>query len=110
MFKAALFQFNEHDRRFFWAFVGLLSVAIAAYVYFLSISVYAVVARKTAESESRVINAHLSQLESSYAEIDRRINLALAHDQGFLDIAVPKYITHRENTKTLSLRTDTSGE
>ena len=105
MIKTVLAQFEEHDRRIFWGFVALLVMSLAVYVYFLSMSVYAVVERKGAESHSNKINSHLSQLETEYVALDKQIDLALAHERGFADISVPKYLSTKSPEKTLSIRT-----
>ncbi len=106
MVKEVFIHFEEHDRRIFWSVVFLLSISLAAYVYFLSISVYAVVTRKVAESRATSVSAHVSSLESQYVALDKRIDLALAHERGFADIAVPKYLSQGGPNKTLTLRTD----
>ena len=110
MIKTVLSQFEEYDRRIFWGFVTLLSVSLAVYVYFLSMSVFAVIERKGAESRSSKINSHMSSLESQYVTLDKHIDLALAHERGFADISVPKYLSVGASDKTFSLRTEHSRE
>lgn len=105
MIKTVLSQFEEHDRRIFWGFVSLLVMSLAVYVYFLSMSVFAVIERKGAESKSNKINSHMSMLESEYVTLDKNIDLALAHERGFADISVPKYLSVGLPEKTFSLRT-----
>ena len=77
---------------------------LVAYVYFLSISVYAVVTRRSAEKETTVLSAKISLLESQYVALDKRINLDLAHAQGFVDVTIPRYISHEGTHDTLTLR------
>ncbi len=105
MIKTVLSQFEEHDRRIFWGFIMLLVTSLAVYVYFLSMSVFAVIERKGAESYSNKINSHMSMLESEYVTLDKHIDLALAHERGFADISVPKYLSTVSPEKTFSLRT-----
>jgi hypothetical protein len=104
MFTAIISQFEEHDRRIFWAFAAILAVVLAAYVYFLGISVYAVIARKQAEQQTGLMNAKISQLESAYVALDKVIDLALAREQGFSEVATPQYISQAVPQKTLTLR------
>ncbi len=106
MFKALVVQFEEHDRRIFWAVLLLIVGALVAYVYFLSISVYGVIARKQAESKLADLSSKVSLLESKYAALDKHINLEFAHSRGFIDIAVPRYITRDTTHETLTLRGD----
>lgn len=104
MFTAIISQFEEHDRRIFWAFATILAVVLASYVYFLGISVYAVIARKHAEQETGLMNAKISQLESQYVTLDKVIDLALAREHGFSEVATPQYIAQTAPQKTLTLR------
>ncbi len=104
MVKTVAAQFEEHDRRIFWVLFGVLGFCVAAYLYFLSVSVYAVVARKYAEQQTEKTSTALSALESQYVDLDRNINLALAHEQGFVDVAVPQYVSRAEAPRTFTLR------
>jgi type II secretory pathway component PulJ len=104
MFTAIISQFEEHDRRIFWLFAAMLAVVLASYVYFLSISVYAVIARKHAEQETGLMNAKISQLESQYVALDKVIDLALARRQGFSEVTSPQYISQTAPKNSLTLR------
>ncbi len=106
MFKVLVAQFEEHDRQIFLAVLLLIFATLIAYFYFLSISVYGVIARKQAESTIADLSTHVSALESEYALLDKRINLELAHARGFVDIAVPRYISRESAPDTLTLRRD----
>ncbi len=110
MIKTVFLQFEEHDRRIFWGFAFALVMSIAVYVYFLSMSVFAVIERKGAETQSGKINSHMSLLESQYVTLDKHIDLALAHERGFADISVPKYLSVGSPEKTFSLRTQYNRE
>jgi hypothetical protein len=50
------------------------------------------------------LNARIAQLESTYASLDKEIDLALAHERGFVDIAVPQYLSLGKTENVLSLR------
>lgn len=104
MFKGLVTQFEEYDRRIFWAVLLLIVAALLAYVYFLSLSVYGVIARKQAETKVADLSTKVSVLESRYAALDKHINLELAHTRGFVDIAVPRYISREATGDTLTLR------
>jgi hypothetical protein len=104
MFHAIILQFEEHDRRIFWAFAAVFAVVLASYLYFLGISVYAVIARKHAEQETSLMNAQISQLESEYVALDKVIDLAFARERGFSEVATPKYLSHTVPKTTLTLR------
>lgn len=110
MIRAALLHFEEHDRRIFWILAALLGAVLAAYIYFLGISVYAVIERKSAERQVGQMNAHISQLESKYVALDREIDLVLAKNRGFADVRVPQYVLRGEDKQTFTLRGDSHGE
>lgn len=106
MYQAIVTQFEEYDRRIFWAVVGLIVAALFAYVYFLSLSVYGVIARKQAETKISVLSARVSLLESEYSTLDKHINLELAHELGYIDIAAPRYISREATHDAFTLRGD----
>jgi hypothetical protein len=109
MVSNVITQFEEHDRKIFWTLVFFGAGAIALYVYFLSISVVAVIARKEAERDVGRMTAEVATLESQYAVLDRSIDLALAHTQGFVDVATPKYVGMEREGDVLTLRERTFG-
>lgn len=106
MIRATLLHFEEHDRRIFWILASLLGAVLAAYVYFLGISVYAVIERRSAERQVGQMNAHISQLESTYVALDREIDLVLARERGFADVHVPQYVLRGDEKQTFTLRGD----
>lgn len=107
MVKTLITQFEQNDRGIFWMLAALLGISVAVYLYFLSVSVGAVIARKSAEQGVGVITSKISMLETKYVALDRRIDPALAREQGFIEIAVPKYITQETSKNTtLTLRDD----
>lgn len=106
MVQAALYNFQEYDRRIFWVLASLCGAVLSAYIYFLGISVYAVIERKNAEREVGRMNAHISQLESTYVALDREIDLVLARERGFADVRVPQYVVRGGEKQTFTLRGD----
>lgn len=102
--KSLVEHFEEHDRRIFWILVCIFAIGLVSYIYFLSMSVHAVVARKHAEATSERLLTRIALLESQYVTIDGRINLGEAHERGFVDIAPVKYLSTKEVSKTLTLR------
>ena len=105
MARAYAGKFNEYDRHLFWGLVVLLLLTLAAYLYFLSRTVFAVVERNHAEKAIVATTANLSTLETKFVALDQNIDLALAHQKGFIDINQPTYITIAVPKQSLSLRT-----
>lgn len=106
MFNTVRTQFEEHDRRIFWALMVFGGCAVLLYVYFIGVAVVSVVARKEAESELGRMTAEVATLESTYATLDRTIDLALAHKEGFIDVAAPRFVSTESRTDGLTLRED----
>ncbi len=106
MFKSVLLQFEEHDRRIFWIFVAFFVCSLSLYIYFLGISIFAVIERKGAEQRSSVLTANIMSLESKYVMLNKQIDLTLARERGFVEVISPVYISgNARGEKTLSLRT-----
>ena len=104
MVESLLTQFEAYDRKIFWTMLVLTGLVMVAYLYFLSVSVYAVIGRRTAERDLDKLSAKISVLESQYVSLDKRISLDMAHAQGFMDIAVPRYISRGAARDTFTLR------
>jgi hypothetical protein len=105
MVKSVLLQFEEHDRRILWIFVAFFIFSLSLYIYFLGVSVFAVIERKGAEQHSASLTANIMSLESRYVTMSKRIDLALAHERGFVEITAPVYVSGAQNGESLSLRT-----
>jgi hypothetical protein len=105
--KSVLLNFAEQDRKIFWVFVVFFIISLALYIYFLGVSVVAVIERKGAEHHSAALTASIMTLESRYVALSKQIDLTLAHEHGFVDVVNPVYITANQG-KSFSLRT--SGE
>lgn len=106
MTSNAHYNFQEYDRTIFWVVASVFVVVLASYLYFLGISINAVIERKQAQKEVGQLNAHISQLESTYVALDREINLVLARERGFDDVRVPQYVLRGGEKQTFTLRGD----
>lgn len=103
--KSVLLQFEEHDRRIFWIIVAFFVCSLSLYIYFLGVSVFAVIERKGAEQRSNSLTANIMSLESKYVMLNKRIDLTLAHDKGFVEVIAPLYVRATGGEKSFSLRT-----
>lgn len=104
MTSTVLAKFEAYDRKIFWVVAGVGALALFAYVYFVSISVFAVVGRKEAEMQVGSSGGRVAELESEYATLDRSVDPALAQLQGFHEIIDPRYVSRDKAQGTLSLR------
>jgi hypothetical protein len=104
MIKSLVNQFEVHDRRIFWVVASLLGCAIFSYLYFLGASISSVILRKHTEIEISASMSRISELETTYVELDKAITLARAHEDGFVDVAVPRYVALSDVRSTYTLR------
>ncbi len=110
MVKSMLLHFEEHDRRILWIFVLFFICSLSLYIYFLGVSVVAVIARKGAEQRSAAITANIMSLESRYVTMSKHIDLTLAKERGFVEITAPIYISGAGVGDTLTLRSTRDGQ
>ena len=80
---------------------ALLVAAIAAYLYFLNMSVVHVVMRKEATQESAQLRAEIAMLETSFIEAKHTIAMRVASLEGF-DQEVEKVFLARTERDTLA--------
>ena len=97
-------HFEEYDRRIFWTVLWCTVFAIFLYIYFLGTSVYSVISRNQAEVVGANLTSRISQLESEYVLLDKKISLELAHNEGYVDVAVPRYVSRAQSHDTFTLR------
>ncbi len=110
MVNTMILQFEEYDRKIFWALLMLAASAVILYVYFISIGIIAVVARKETERELGRMTTQVATLEGEYASLDKAIDLELAHREGFVDVSVPRYISTTGEKNSLTLRGSSLGQ
>ncbi len=90
-------------RRIVWALL-LACVALSAlYVVFVGQTVFAVVARKNAESAATSVTTHLSTLESSYLKITNAMTPARAIELGYTVNGPAHFVSRASLGKSLTL-------
>jgi len=104
MFNIITQHFEENDRRIFWTVIWSIGLCVSLYIYFLGSSVYSVIARKQAETDISQLTSRISQLESEYVNLNKKISLELAHRSGFVDVTVPKYVSITSARDSFTLR------
>lgn len=68
---------------------------LGSYGYFVSKSIVNVIIREEIEQDLAKANSHLSILESGYIEKKNAINLELAYELGFENIADKKFVARK---------------
>lgn len=100
-------QYSLYERTVTWTLMFFVAVALLAYCYFLTLSVFAVVERNHAERKIEEAKGHLALREKEYAELRQKITLAVAKERGFIEVATPAYLSlmPEKNVGSLSVRT-----
>lgn len=84
-----------------YACLALLVAAIAAYLYFLNVSVVHVVMRKEAMQEANSLRADIATLETSYIEAQHKISKKIAETDGFKRDNEKIFVTRGQSTLVL---------
>ena len=82
-FNTAVADNSHLQKRLFWAVTGTFMILLAFYIFFVSQTVFNIVARRSAESEIRTIASNTSNLEVEYMSLSKNIDLNLASSLGF---------------------------
>ena len=78
--------------------VGLVFGAIAAYLYFLNLSVVEVVMRTELKQEQQLLNTEIAELESRYIMAQHKIAAQVATLDGY-STDIPKIFVSRTETQ-----------
>lgn len=104
MLKAASIQLHEHDRRIFWGVFAIFALASLTYFAFLGMTIGAALERDHAERDITDTTTHLASLETKYVAEVGSIDLALAHEKGFVEVTDPRYLSSGSGGTGLTLR------
>lgn len=100
---------NEiRDRKnIFWFLTAGVVVSLGLYVYFVSHTVYNVVARQRAEKSITALQSGIETLDANYFALKSQVTSALAEAKGFTDISsVTAYVSRVGTGKSLSLNNE----
>jgi len=103
MHRGLLHHFSKNDRRLVWLLGSLCALSLISYAVFLSLSVHAVVARKTADTKTDALITEIASLEASYVALDKQIDRRLAELHGFTE-ASPTYLSKTKDSAVFTLR------
>lgn len=73
--------------------MACLVALFALYGYFVCRSIFNVLLREQIEQQISTVNSELSSLATTYLKQEDAIDLALAHDRGFHDVANRTFVT-----------------
>ena len=90
---------RDESRLFYIALVSLIAIFFA-YMYFVSISIAHVVMRKEVDRQITDISTNISQLETSYIDMQHEVSNDIASHKGYV-VADTKVFIDKSNSDTL---------
>lgn len=90
---------RDESRLFYIAFVSLCTIFFA-YIYFVSISIADVVMRKEVDKQITDISTKISQLETSYIDMQHAVSNDIASHNGYV-VVNTKIFIDKSNSDTL---------
>ncbi len=93
---------HETQRTCFFVACFSLFLALFAYIYFLSASVYHVVIRKELDREIASAHSEVSRLEAAYIDAQHQVSSSIASMEGFIVSEEKIFIDRSDDTLVLS--------
>ena len=85
----------EQRRAVFFSLAFLVLLAFSFYMFFLGRTIFDLVDRKNAESESRLVMSRISDLELEVLEYNNTVTLQKAYELGFVNNQDPKFVSRK---------------
>ncbi|MDP3996737.1 MAG: hypothetical protein Q8P86_03535 [bacterium] len=90
------------EARIFWIALACLGLSLAFYAYFISMTVFNIVERKSAKVAISELNSELAFLETEYMELNSSLTMSLVLEQGFREVNDVKYASRGASREALS--------
>lgn len=97
------------ERRWFFSVLSLFLILFCLYVYFISVSVVHVVARKEVEREIAHVNSRIGELEAAYIAAAQDIAPESLAQHGFLTAPAEKIYIEKANGLSLAGNAEQDG-
>ncbi len=81
------------ERKIFLIMAAILLSLFALYGYFLNTAIMRVVAREAAMNTISQLDTRLSELEFTYIEKQNSIDIELAYERNFVNVAPPVFVS-----------------
>lgn len=94
------------DRRFLAFYLAMILTLAGLYIYLLHNSVFNLQARELALEETVRLETDIAVLETRSMALVNNINLDLAYNLGFAELATEPLFARRESSELVSLRFD----
>ncbi|MEK7514678.1 MAG: hypothetical protein AAB587_02540 [Patescibacteria group bacterium] len=101
--KTLAISIQQSEKKIFLTFVLIVVLSLSLYVYFVNRAVLNIVERERKVGESRALFTRVSELESTLASLNRRVNLKTAYSLGFKDVSATQFIERDHIGQSLSL-------
>lgn len=91
--RISTISFHNFEERAFYALLLLIVLSVSLYLYFVSTTILRVMDRTVALGEAKVLDTKISQLESEYMASGATIDLPVAKNSGYEEIAKIDYVS-----------------
>jgi hypothetical protein len=88
-----ILSFHNFEERTFFFLVSLIVLSVSLYIFFVSATILRVVDRTAAQSEAKILDTKISELESDYMAFGAAIDLPTAKTLGYEEIAKVDYVS-----------------
>lgn len=79
----------------FFSLVFLLILSFSLYMFFLGRTIFDLVDRKNAESETKVVTSRISDLELQVLEYNNKVTMQKAYELGFVNNNEPQFVSRK---------------
>jgi len=90
------------EKKIFYILIAILFILFMFYGYFVNQTIHNIVKRESMESEIKVINSNISELELKYLSIKNNLTLDYAYSIGFLEAKKINYISKKSEVNNLT--------
>ncbi len=82
-------------RSVFFALLFLLVISFSLYMFFLGRTIFDLVDRKNAESETKVVTSRISDLELEVLDYNNKVTMQKAYELGFVNNNEPQFVSRK---------------
>ncbi|MBU6430817.1 MAG: hypothetical protein KGJ58_00835 [Patescibacteria group bacterium] len=100
--KNKILNMEHSERKIFWCLALFVAAFSGLYMYFVNGAIVNVVERQKIEKEIAALNSRISDLESSYLDLNNQISFNRALSMGFVKMADEKYVFRKTLSANLS--------
>ncbi|MEK7150252.1 MAG: hypothetical protein AAB688_02470 [Patescibacteria group bacterium] len=101
--KNRILNIENAEKKFFWYTASFAIVFSGLYLYFVNMTIVNVVERQNTEKDIASLNSRISDMESDFLSLNKKISLEYAVSKGFVKMASEKYVSRKALSVNLSM-------